>query len=230
MLSGGGSCKRRETWVLHKGVSKAGSVCWQLAQNYRWEFTNQPWKSYSKHNHKGTHAFSFKSAGRNNHQALSSSFYHIIRDSDSAFELNWCILSCLISVIRDTNVVQLDVDSEVNHVVGSLHPSSTDTRKPVFIGGAPGESGASLVLILLLCSKDHTHSVITLFPFSQIFSSQRASPLWRNMWAAWGTWASTRAVWASAKLLWSVEQSASGAAQQHNTAPNTTLTKKFLPV
>uniref|UniRef100_A0A8D0A1L0 Laminin, alpha 4 n=1 Tax=Sander lucioperca TaxID=283035 RepID=A0A8D0A1L0_SANLU len=42
-----------------------------------------------------------------------------------------------ITVIRDANVVQLDVDSEVNHVVGPLNPSSTDTRKPVFIGGAP---------------------------------------------------------------------------------------------
>lgn len=42
-----------------------------------------------------------------------------------------------ITVIRETNVVQLDVDSEVNHVVGPLNPNSTDTRKPVFIGGAP---------------------------------------------------------------------------------------------
>ncbi|KAM7367556.1 hypothetical protein PAMP_013845 [Pampus punctatissimus] len=42
-----------------------------------------------------------------------------------------------ITVIRDANVVQLDVDSEVNHVVGPLNPRSTDTRKPVFIGGAP---------------------------------------------------------------------------------------------
>ncbi|XP_070705268.1 laminin subunit alpha-4 [Pempheris klunzingeri] len=42
-----------------------------------------------------------------------------------------------VTVIRDANVVQLDVDSEVNHVVGPVNPSSTDTRKPVFIGGAP---------------------------------------------------------------------------------------------
>ncbi|XP_049913643.1 laminin subunit alpha-4 [Epinephelus moara] len=42
-----------------------------------------------------------------------------------------------ITVIRDANVVQLDVDSEVNHVVGPVNPSSTDTKKPVFIGGAP---------------------------------------------------------------------------------------------
>uniref|UniRef100_A0A669EZ83 Laminin subunit alpha 4 n=1 Tax=Oreochromis niloticus TaxID=8128 RepID=A0A669EZ83_ORENI len=44
-----------------------------------------------------------------------------------------------ITVIRDANVVQLDVDSEINHVVGPLSPSSTDSRKPVFIGGTPGE-------------------------------------------------------------------------------------------
>ncbi|XP_031717419.1 laminin subunit alpha-4 [Anarrhichthys ocellatus] len=42
-----------------------------------------------------------------------------------------------ITVIRDANVVQLDVDSEVNHVVGPLDPGSTNTKKPVFIGGAP---------------------------------------------------------------------------------------------
>uniref|UniRef100_A0A671UK79 Laminin, alpha 4 n=1 Tax=Sparus aurata TaxID=8175 RepID=A0A671UK79_SPAAU len=42
-----------------------------------------------------------------------------------------------ITVIRDANVVQLDVDSEVNHVVGPLNPNSTYTRKPIFIGGTP---------------------------------------------------------------------------------------------
>lgn len=42
-----------------------------------------------------------------------------------------------ITVIRDANVIQLDVDSEVSHVVGPLNPTSTDTTKPVFIGGAP---------------------------------------------------------------------------------------------
>ncbi|KAM4633602.1 laminin subunit alpha-4 [Polymixia lowei] len=42
-----------------------------------------------------------------------------------------------ITVIRDANVVQLDVDSEVNHVVGPLNASSTDARTPVFLGGAP---------------------------------------------------------------------------------------------
>ncbi|XP_051781199.1 laminin subunit alpha-4 [Erpetoichthys calabaricus] len=42
-----------------------------------------------------------------------------------------------IAVIRDANVVQLDVDSEVNHVVGPLNPRSLDNKAPVFIGGMP---------------------------------------------------------------------------------------------
>ncbi|XP_060947763.1 laminin subunit alpha-4 [Limanda limanda] len=42
-----------------------------------------------------------------------------------------------ITVIRDANVVQLDVDSEISHMVGPVNASSTDTTKPVFIGGAP---------------------------------------------------------------------------------------------
>uniref|UniRef100_A0A8C9U0A8 Laminin, alpha 4 n=1 Tax=Scleropages formosus TaxID=113540 RepID=A0A8C9U0A8_SCLFO len=42
-----------------------------------------------------------------------------------------------ITVIRDVNVVQLDVDSEVNHVVGALNPPTVETRTPVFIGWAP---------------------------------------------------------------------------------------------
>ncbi|NXU19740.1 LAMA4 protein, partial [Pardalotus punctatus] len=42
-----------------------------------------------------------------------------------------------IAVIRDANVVQLDVDSEVNHVVGPLNPKAMDHREPVFIGGVP---------------------------------------------------------------------------------------------
>uniref|UniRef100_A0A1A8V2I3 Laminin, alpha 4 n=1 Tax=Nothobranchius furzeri TaxID=105023 RepID=A0A1A8V2I3_NOTFU len=42
-----------------------------------------------------------------------------------------------ITVIRDANVVQLNMDSAISHVVGPVSPSSTDTRKPVFIGGAP---------------------------------------------------------------------------------------------
>ncbi|XP_040839080.1 laminin subunit alpha-4 isoform X2 [Ochotona curzoniae] len=42
-----------------------------------------------------------------------------------------------ITVIRDSNVVQLDVDSEVNHVVGPLNPKPADHREPVFVGGVP---------------------------------------------------------------------------------------------
>ncbi|NXG64721.1 LAMA4 protein, partial [Hemiprocne comata] len=42
-----------------------------------------------------------------------------------------------IAVIRDANVVQLDVDSEVNHVVGPLNPKAMDHKEPVFIGGVP---------------------------------------------------------------------------------------------
>ncbi|XP_076129263.1 laminin subunit alpha-4 [Alosa pseudoharengus] len=42
-----------------------------------------------------------------------------------------------ITVIRDANVVQLDVDSEVNHVVGPLNPGAQISRTPVFVGGAP---------------------------------------------------------------------------------------------
>ncbi|XP_077875567.1 laminin subunit alpha-4 isoform X3 [Ictidomys tridecemlineatus] len=42
-----------------------------------------------------------------------------------------------ITVIRDSNVVQLDVDSEVNHVVGPLNPKPIDHREPVFVGGVP---------------------------------------------------------------------------------------------
>uniref|UniRef100_A0A3Q2CDJ9 Laminin subunit alpha 4 n=1 Tax=Cyprinodon variegatus TaxID=28743 RepID=A0A3Q2CDJ9_CYPVA len=42
-----------------------------------------------------------------------------------------------ITVIRDANVLQLDVDSEIQHVVGPVNPRSADTKRPVFIGGAP---------------------------------------------------------------------------------------------
>ncbi|KAL0967338.1 hypothetical protein UPYG_G00251000 [Umbra pygmaea] len=42
-----------------------------------------------------------------------------------------------ITVIRDANVIQLDVDSEVNHVVGPLNTQAQSARTPVFIGGAP---------------------------------------------------------------------------------------------
>lgn len=40
VFPGGGSCKRWVSWVLHKGVAEAGSVCRQLAQNHRWELMN----------------------------------------------------------------------------------------------------------------------------------------------------------------------------------------------
>ncbi|MGH0147444.1 UNVERIFIED_CONTAM: hypothetical protein FKN15_058940 [Acipenser sinensis] len=42
-----------------------------------------------------------------------------------------------IAVIRDANVVQLDVDSEVTHVVGPLNTRAMDSKAPVFIGGVP---------------------------------------------------------------------------------------------
>lgn len=41
-------------------------------------------------------------------------------------------------------MVQLDVDSEVNHVVGPLNPKAIDHREPVFIGGVPGKYLATL--------------------------------------------------------------------------------------
>uniref|UniRef100_A0AAQ6A5Q9 Laminin, alpha 4 n=1 Tax=Amphiprion ocellaris TaxID=80972 RepID=A0AAQ6A5Q9_AMPOC len=44
-----------------------------------------------------------------------------------------------ITVIRDGNIVQLVVDAEINHVVGPPNPQSSDTKRPVFIGGAPGK-------------------------------------------------------------------------------------------
>uniref|UniRef100_A0AAQ5X0S9 Laminin subunit alpha 4 n=1 Tax=Amphiprion ocellaris TaxID=80972 RepID=A0AAQ5X0S9_AMPOC len=40
-------------------------------------------------------------------------------------------------MIRDGNIVQLVVDAEINHVVGPPNPQSSDTKRPVFIGGAP---------------------------------------------------------------------------------------------
>ncbi|KAI7799330.1 Laminin [Triplophysa rosa] len=42
-----------------------------------------------------------------------------------------------VTVIKDANVVQLDVDSEVNHVIGPVNEAPQDTLSPVFIGGAP---------------------------------------------------------------------------------------------
>ncbi|KAM4040294.1 laminin subunit alpha-4 [Anomaloglossus baeobatrachus] len=42
-----------------------------------------------------------------------------------------------IAVIRDGNVVQLDVDSEINHVVGPLNRKLVHLKEPIFIGGVP---------------------------------------------------------------------------------------------
>ncbi|XP_065119786.1 laminin subunit alpha-4 isoform X1 [Paramisgurnus dabryanus] len=42
-----------------------------------------------------------------------------------------------ITVIKDANVVQLDVDSEVNHVIVPFSETPQNTSSPVFIGGAP---------------------------------------------------------------------------------------------
>uniref|UniRef100_A0A3Q1FGE6 Laminin subunit alpha 4 n=2 Tax=Acanthochromis polyacanthus TaxID=80966 RepID=A0A3Q1FGE6_9TELE len=42
-----------------------------------------------------------------------------------------------ITVIRDGNIVQLVVDAEISHVVGPPNPLSSDTKRPVFVGGAP---------------------------------------------------------------------------------------------
>ncbi|XP_010596568.2 laminin subunit alpha-4 [Loxodonta africana] len=71
-----------------------------------------------------------------------------------------------ITVIRDSNVVQLDVDSEVNHVVGPLNPKPVDHREPVFVGGVP----ESLLTPRLAPSKPFTgcirHFVIDGHPVS----------------------------------------------------------------
>ncbi|XP_053566849.1 laminin subunit alpha-4 [Bombina bombina] len=42
-----------------------------------------------------------------------------------------------IAVIRDGNVIQLDVDSEINHVVGPLNTKALHLKEPVFSGGVP---------------------------------------------------------------------------------------------
>ncbi|XP_043917839.1 laminin subunit alpha-4 [Protopterus annectens] len=42
-----------------------------------------------------------------------------------------------IAVIRASNVVQLDVDSEVNYVVGPVTPIPSDNKLPIYVGGAP---------------------------------------------------------------------------------------------
>lgn len=48
VFPGRGSCKRWNQWVLHRSASKTGSVCWQLAQNYWWEFSYQPSQELKK--------------------------------------------------------------------------------------------------------------------------------------------------------------------------------------
>ncbi|KAM3930337.1 laminin subunit alpha-4 [Leptodactylus fuscus] len=42
-----------------------------------------------------------------------------------------------IAVIRDANVVQLDVDSEINHVIGPLNRKLVSLKEPIFVGGVP---------------------------------------------------------------------------------------------
>ncbi len=45
-------------------------------------------------------------------------------------------------------MVQLDVDSEVNHVVGPVREMAQNSSSPVFIGGAPGQSPPVYVCLL----------------------------------------------------------------------------------
>lgn len=42
-----------------------------------------------------------------------------------------------ITVIRNSNMLQLDVDSEINHAVASLNSKAEDLKAPVFVGGVP---------------------------------------------------------------------------------------------
>lgn len=58
----------------------------------------------------------------------------------SAIDLTYSYSDLLsLAVIRDASVVQLDVDSEANHVVGPLNSGAQISRTPVFVGGAPGK-------------------------------------------------------------------------------------------
>lgn len=50
------------------------------------------------------------------------------------------LLMLFFPVIRDGPAVQLDVDSEVSHVVASVSEPAQNSSAPVFIGGAPGQS------------------------------------------------------------------------------------------
>uniref|UniRef100_A0A3Q4BIK6 Laminin, alpha 4 n=1 Tax=Mola mola TaxID=94237 RepID=A0A3Q4BIK6_MOLML len=67
------------------------------------------------HVNNGTHEFSTKVSPRH---AVCAGNWHKI-------------------TIWHANIIQLDVDSKVNHVVGPVKLNSKDTRKPVFVGGTP---------------------------------------------------------------------------------------------
>lgn len=59
------------------------------------------------------------------------------------------IISCVfIAVIRDGNVLQLDVDSEINHVVGPLNKKLVNLKEPVFVGGVPGKNGLNITWLI----------------------------------------------------------------------------------
>jgi len=62
----------------------------------------------------------------------------------------------LFPVIRDGPTVQLDVDSEVSHVMASVREPAQMSDAPVFLGGAPGQSP-------LMMFKDSGHSLNTHF-------------------------------------------------------------------
>uniref|UniRef100_A0AAY4BP01 Laminin subunit alpha 4 n=1 Tax=Denticeps clupeoides TaxID=299321 RepID=A0AAY4BP01_9TELE len=57
-----------------------------------------------------------------------------------------------ITIIRDASVVQLDVDSEVNRVVGPLTTGALNSKTPVFVGGAP----ASLLKTSMATTRPYT--------------------------------------------------------------------------
>ncbi|XP_051952446.1 laminin subunit alpha-4 isoform X1 [Xyrauchen texanus] len=71
-----------------------------------------------------------------------------------------------ITVTRDGDMVQLDVDSEVNRVLGPVNQTAQNTSSPVFIGGAPD----SLLPESLLSGRGYTGCIRNLsvneFPVS----------------------------------------------------------------
>lgn len=84
----------------------------------------------------------------------------------------WTSSLCLIAVIRDGNVLQLDVDSEINHVVGPLNKKLVNLKEPVFVGGVPGKNGhsiTSLIQATLVC----LFSILKIFVIINIFSFMR---------------------------------------------------------